>query len=285
MSPNPILESSLPTNLSISSTNPSAAVLYQFPLRCGGSPLRPSQWVGRGGCLSTPRRLKRAPDRFIPPRPLPNATMQSFGIGRPGDRLLHDGTSTVHDRLVVNPFSRRLPQSRRMSEELRGLREAHAMLTNRMNPDRRYSNTRFRQGTVALEARQVSAGAVWNVGGRSAASDTVLAVSNGGSALFGRGTNAPLYTSMFLQRSDPDAELEAYERRLALALETHRINRTPEQSTLNPTFFTVNLGKQLAWGHVWRDGAWTRDAPTSRSFFRMQNLVQKNADNSARSAT
>lgn len=139
-----------------------------------------------------------------------------------------------------------------MNEELRSLREAHAMLTGRMITTRRRTDPRV---------RQISGGAIWNVGGSSAASDTVLAVSSGNGGLLGTGTNAPLYTSMFLNRSDPDAEREVYERRIALALSISQVNRVLDYSRPTSTLASTRRS-----GHIWRDSTWTRDDISKRSY-------------------
>lgn len=247
---------------------PSPSVLARLPIRSASSPLRPSQWIARGGSLAGSRNLSHAPDRFIPPRRPPNIAKQSFDLNKPEERLtaeeraLHVGTS------APDPFSRRLRRSVRMNEELRGLRETHAILTGRSNPSRQRTIPSLRRGTVPMGTRQISAGAVWNVGGSSAASNTVLGVSNGSGGLLGSGTNAPLYTSMFLSRSDPDAELEAYERRVALALDIDQINRVLDHSTSSGSSNAASSrsthplpGRTV---HIWRDNSWTKDSSAPR---------------------
>jgi hypothetical protein len=52
-----------------------------------------------------------------------------------------------------------------------------------------------------------------------------MGISNGRGGILGSGTNAPLYKSMFLSRADPEAELEAYECRLALAFDVDQGDR------------------------------------------------------------
>ena len=120
-----------------------------------------------------------------------------------------------------------------------------------------------------MGTRRVSPGAVWAVGGASAASDTVVGVPTGRGSVLGRGTNAPLYTSMFLSRSDPEAELEAYERRLALAFDVDQagrvLNHTAPPSATSSVQETT--GKVSARGtptrHEWKDNAWTKGAATT----------------------
>jgi hypothetical protein len=252
------------TNTNTSDITASPTRLRQMPLRHASSPLRPSQWVTRGGLLSSPRNQPRTPDRFIPSRRPPNVTRESFEFSKPAERFTSANVSGI------DPFSRRLRRSGRLNDELRSLRESHSVLTGRAHPNRRGANASLRHGTITTGTRHISAGAVWNVGGSSAVSDTVVGVSNGRGGMLGSGTNAPLYTSMFLSRSDPEAELEAYERRLALALDIDQTGRILEHSPSNNSPSTASSGSTPSpmgrTRHVWKDNAWTKDGVAPRSF-------------------
>ncbi|KAI8934680.1 hypothetical protein NX059_008371 [Plenodomus lindquistii] len=234
-----------------------------LPLRCVSSPLRPSQHTVRGGLTSSPGRLDtNTPDRFIASRRPPAVTRDSFKLNKPMKRLQLERSAHRGARRQPDAFSRRLRRSGRMNEELRGLREANFLIVGRTGAGERNNNVR--RGSTPLGARQVSVGAVWNVGGPSAVSDTVVAVSTGRGSMLGRGTNAPLYQSAFLNRADPEAELEAYERRLALALDVDQTERILQHSP-------ANLGPAARFGtlssdvpHAWRDGVWIKDGVTSR---------------------
>ena len=239
--------------------------------RHSSSPLRPGQWVTRGGLLSNPRSQTRTPDRFISSRRPPNTTRDSFELNKPTHRLTFGERITRNDTTSADPFGRRLLRSGRLNEELQTLRETHSAITGRTNSNRRGEGLSLRRNSFTLGNRQVSAGAVWNVGGTSAVSDTVVGVPNGRGGMLGSGTNAPLYTSMFLSRSDPEAELEAYERRLALAFDVDQADRILEHSTPpNSPITTISSGPGLSPlsnnKHIWRDSAWTKDGTASCLF-------------------
>jgi hypothetical protein len=233
-----------------------------MPLRHSSSPLRPSQWVARGGLLSPPRIPTRASDRFIPQRRPQISTRESFHLNKP----------TQASVATPDPFSTHLRRSGRLNEELRTLRETHSVITGRV------SRSRARIGIRASSTgvnRQVSNGAVWNVGGSSAATDTVVGIPNGRGGLLGSGTNAPLYTSMFLSRSDPEAELETHEQRLALAFDVDQSNKVLSIGSASPVgspSSSSNDSKpESSRGarnskHVWHDSAWTKEGSTSRLF-------------------
>jgi len=243
--------------------------LCQISLRHASSPLRPSQLAVRGRVPTSPRHPSHAPDRFIPPRRPPNTTKQSFELNKPEERQASESRPTGEHMTAPDPFSRRLRRSSRLNDELRSLRETHAVLTGRATLYGRQNNHMIRRRMSATRVRQISAGTVWNVGGSSAASDTVAAISNGRGGLFGSGTNAPLYTSMFLNQSDPEAELEAYEGRLALALEVNQMARIMEQpapSNNSSDASSRSTPKSaVSTIHVWRDSSWTRDGEVASS--------------------
>ncbi|KAG9185892.1 hypothetical protein G6011_07223 [Alternaria panax] len=239
-----------------------SAKLHRLPLRYASSPLRPSQWVARGGSLKSPRPNQTStPDRFIAGRRPSAVTRESFELNSPAERINKEQNTHHGVRTGADAFSRRLRRSGRMNEELRGLREAHSVVSGRANATRR--NVNFRRNPLTLGARQISAGAVWNIGGPSAVSDTVVAVSTGRGRMLGSGTNAPLYKSAFLNRADPDAELEAYERRLALALDIDQANRILHHSSYPASPSSPHSDPASQTKHVWRDGAWVKDGVNS----------------------
>jgi hypothetical protein len=251
--------------------------LRQIPIRHASSPLRPSQWAARGGLLKSPRHETQTPDRFIPSRRPPHITRESFELNKPAQRLTAEERRGRNGESSADPFARRLRRSGRLNDELRGLRETHSVLTGRTSLSRRSANPNLRRSSSTLGTRHFSAGAIWNVGGSAAASDTVVAVSNGRGGMLGSGTNAPLYTSMFLSRSDPEAELEVYERRLALALDVDQTDRVLRHTRAdNPV--TASLSRQslpdTRMKHVWKDSAWTKDgvAPSLLCLLRPQRV-------------
>ncbi|KAH9875173.1 hypothetical protein J1614_004663 [Plenodomus biglobosus] len=236
----------------------SPAQAYRSPLRCASSPLRPGQYATRGCLISTPNRKDTStPDRFIASRRPPAVTRDSFKLNRPSQRLEFERVSQRGALRHSDAFSRRLRRSGRMNDELRGLRQAHSVIIGRATASERNNN--FRRGSTPLGARQISAGAVWNVGGPSAVSDTVVAVSTGRGSMLGRGTNAPLYRSAFLNRADPEAELEAYERRLALALDIDQTERILHHSPADTSPERRHGDPASQTKHVWRDGVWIKD--------------------------
>jgi hypothetical protein len=240
--------------------SPSPTGLRPFSPRCTSSPLRSSQWAARGGTLQLPRRGQVCtPDRYIACRRPPAITRESFELNKPAKRLQITRSSSV------DPFSRRLRRSGRLNDELHHLREAHSLMIGRTGAQRRNTTLAYRRSTSTPATRQISAGAVWNVGGPSAVSDTVIGVSTGRGGMLGSGTNAPLYTSTFLNRADPEAELEAYEHRLALALDTDQTCRVLQHSPSSSGHQNErHSGTTPQAKYTWRDGVWIKDGVITR---------------------
>lgn len=235
--------------------------IHCLPLRHVSSPLRSGQWTARGGLMSSPCRVQtsaNSPDRFIATRRPPADARESFELNKPAQRLETEHITSRVSHRGLDAFSHRLRRSGRMNDELRSLREAHSVILGRANAARR--SRIARRSSIPRGPRQVSAGAIWNVGGPSAVSNTVVGVSTGRDSMLGSGTNAPLYRSAFLNRADPEAELEAYERRLALALDVDQTDRilqhTPFPFNTNGAMYASSPSYAK---HVWRDGAWIRD--------------------------
>jgi hypothetical protein len=242
-----------------------AMKINRRPTRASSSPLRPSQWTSRGGLLSSPRKSQTStPDRFIHYRRPPGLTRETFELNKPNEReqILRGGLRAGGD-----PFSHRVRRSDRLNTELQGLREAHTVTARGAGGISQRLNPRLRSSSRVDAARQISAGAVWNVGGSSAVSDTVSAISTGNRSMLGSSTIAPLYTSVFLDRADPEAELEAYERRLALALEVDQIDRVLQHSASPIPQAGISHANMRSNGpHIWRDGAWNQDGLRLCSF-------------------
>lgn len=101
--------------------------LRQLPLRHASSPLRPSQWVARGGMLTPPNHQARTSDRYIAHRRPPATTRESFELNKPVDRMTAEDSTTINRPSAIDPFGRRLHRSTRLNDELRSLRETSTL--------------------------------------------------------------------------------------------------------------------------------------------------------------
>ncbi|KAI9697333.1 MAG: hypothetical protein M1820_007839 [Bogoriella megaspora] len=123
--------------------------------------------------------------------------------------------------------------------------------------------------------RAVSHGGVWNVGGSRAISpERPSGVPNGRGGRNASGTNAPLYSSSFLTGPDPEADLKAHERRIALALDIDqnaKILSPPSSPSSSPTSLAPGLRPSPSPARspvkspfqkarpAWRDNQWVQD--------------------------
>lgn len=86
----------------------------------------------------------------------------------------------------------------------------------------------------SIESRAASIGAVWNVGGNTTTTSPgpVQGISDGRGGLLGSGTNAPMYTSNFLEGRLNEHDDDCFEGRLAAALDIDQTRRmfNPSQS-------------------------------------------------------
>lgn len=109
--------------------------------------------------------------------------------------------------------------------------------------------------------RQISAGAVWNVGGPSAATGgSPAGISDGHGGLLGSGTNAPMYLANFIATDTPRQDRERHESRLALALDidqaTRVLNISNQDSPKDLSPASPQYGKRSPF--TWKDNTWMR---------------------------
>lgn len=105
----------------------------------------------------------------------------------------------------------------------------------------------------------MSVGTVWTVGGLAPAS-TGVATGRGG--LLASGTNAPLYTTSFLEACPNESEeLETHEDRLAEALELDRTTRilefrNPSTPSLRQVAPRALKGAEMEEKTTWKGAEW-----------------------------
>ncbi|KAF2141366.1 uncharacterized protein K452DRAFT_229057 [Aplosporella prunicola CBS 121167] len=225
--------------------------------------LRPSQRPVSTGALARSRIASKKFDRFVLPRKSPTSSRESLRLSA------HPGTLTPMERMTrrrhpaSDPFSRRVPRNHnRVHESLQTLRSSH---TDSNNTTGQQSN----DSPLALRhaARQVSNGAVWNVGGSAIVADSVPGVPNGRGSMLSSGTNAPLYTSMFLTQSDATSEQVAHENRLAFAMNIDPSNRVlgsfGDWSSPPRASVSGRHEKSSPTGPTWIDNEWVKDDTTT----------------------
>jgi hypothetical protein len=281
-----------PSDLSIETPTPLTKASpaqggFPFPrVARDGSPLTPLKLRARGLSLLQSRASvptsrsgsrtpsSQTPDRFIYPR-------NSGSIRDAFETRQSPTTLPFHERIArshhaaPNPFGRRVRSIShgQIEEELR--RSRIHLDSHRPNNLRSGNSTLgLRRGSITDGTRQISTGAVWNVGGSYAAiGDSVAGTTDGRRGLLSTGTSAPLYSANFLDRLDPREEVEAHSRRVALALDVDISARilnspiSPSESTnvVSPpssSSSTPHVHRQFG-SPVWKDSAWVKEGDTS----------------------
>jgi hypothetical protein len=228
--------------------------------RSSASPLRPSQRRPVLDSRSSSYTPSRRPDRFIPARKTSQSMRESLQITKSANKLIGSAKVLRTNVGASDPFSRIIPQT-------------PPRITNRPRPPTALTRTGsngphnvlgVRRASLAFPNRQVSNGAVWNVGGAAALGDSVAGVPHGRSGLLASGTNARLYSSKFLACTDTAIELEVHERRLALAMDLNPASRIltyqpwDSSSPISPTS-SISLSPGAMGNRVWRDNEWVEE--------------------------
>lgn len=113
-------------------------------------------------------------------------------------------------------------------------------------------------------SRQISYGAVWNVGGNSASLGRAsTTVARGSGSHFASGTTAPMFTARFLPQTAANEEREKHKSRVALALDfdpaTRLIQSSKPWSLLRGLPNPASSDYERFSPFVWKDNAWKRN--------------------------
>ncbi len=239
------------------------------------SPRTPSRrWSSGRHCWTPPS----SPDRYISNRQKPQEASKTFRVSKSPHQLSSSERLLRHPSATPDPFGPLVvPQTRyhRTAASVAG--DVH-MLRSRPGTMGITNQLTLQQDTLGLQNRQVSAGAVWNVGGSNAAthSGPIRSISDGRGGFLSSGSNAPMYTSHFYDEDILDHGLERMESRLAAALDIDLTSRMIDTSrTVRSTrSVSVNVaGVKRKSVHSeprirWKHGEWTQGGFQSRMSLR-----------------
>ena len=212
-----------------------------------------------------------SPDRYVSRRSPTQSPSSTFHISKSPKQL--SGTERLLRQKSATPDPFRSPTRLREGRRVAGSD----------NGQESQSRSRSTSGSnvlgilrspLTVQNRHASAGAVWNVGGNAATFPTgpIRGISNGRGGLVGSGTNAPMFTSRFLEGETPDQDLERLEGRLAVALELDQTSRmlgipsSPEQARLYGSDSMAMKRKRNVVDPQtrWKHGAWVQEGKVSR---------------------
>ncbi|PGG96777.1 hypothetical protein AJ79_09460 [Helicocarpus griseus UAMH5409] len=237
-----------------------------------------SQLDERQFSLRSPSPVSRkrfsSPDRFLPAREPYDSDVPPFRLSK-NPRLLSPGEKLLRQRDPrADPFAPYQPRRRvgiSRSNRSSDRRDTPHHLPRHVSDTSVYArNDRTpRRGSQ----RQISAGAVWNVGGASAATGSApLGIPDGRGGLLSTGTSAPMYLAKFLDKDTHSQHLKRHESRLAAALDIDQANRVLKfgdpSSKLDPKTFSDDFPYGHYPPYVWKHSCWVRadgSTPNPRS--------------------
>ena len=220
------------------------------------------------------RTPSRSPDRFISSRCTPQDASKTFRLSKLPEQLSSAEKLLRHRSATPDPFG---PLA------VRRIREARINATGNTEPRTVLSRTHTigttnvqhpPQDPLAIQNRQASAGAVWNVGGGSQAnmSGPVRGISDGRGGFVSSGSNAPMFTSHFFDEDTLEQDNGQLESRLAVALDidqTRRILDISRSPVRGRSVSTGSIGMKRKYVYFeprtrWMNGQWVQEGSRLR---------------------
>jgi meiosis-specific APC/C activator protein AMA1 len=210
-------------------------------------------------------RPSRTPDRFVFDRNLDVQPRERFMLSSPPQDLnAHDRWSRrqsyAHDAFGSRTKTTRDSNLSKSPVRHQASRTPRLFMSSRVNP----------LGLITPESpRDISQGAVWNVGGPSSASpsDGVRSISNGRGGHITSGTNAPMFRSDFSNCAHDDSEfLHIHGKRLSTAMGLDQANRVLDQGSglLTPAQSPEAETARSFSPSVWQNNEWTKPGSPPR---------------------
>ena len=248
-----------------------------FPLKPGPiiTGTTTSGRIAKRRCISAgelPLTPPITPDRFIAHRTPSHDASRSFRVNKPTQQLSSAERLLRQDSDTPDPF--RSPSIARQGRPRISSGQSNRNLSAQTHVVNSTNLLQTPTNPSNPQNRQVSTGAVWNVGGAaaSAPSGPINGVLDGQGGVLGSGTNAPMYTSRFFEVNTPDQDRGRLEGRLAAALNIDQANRifnhsqSPDRSrgTKIKNGGSPSRSKHLEQRTTWKDGQWIREESVSR---------------------
>ena len=199
-----------------------------------------------------------SPDRFLSSRspPSPESPVQ---LGRAVPTLRPRERYTRRRDDSINPFRSDSSLSPRSVATPRLINPTHRVSPPRYTPSFAHVTDALPRetgiGAPRIAPRQISAGAVWNVGGQATAQITSPRAADGQGGLHSSGTHAPLHIAHFLDHDTPDQDLRRHEDRVALALGVDPATRILLNIRTEPPLIPDDSADVRSYN--WRNNAWT----------------------------
>ena len=223
-------------------------------------------------CAETSRKARHcfsSPDRFLSPRAESTERESIFRVSKSPQSLSPRERNTRQRDPGADPFQPTSP-----SRSTNAVRLQHSSPSGRQQPP--HFTPSFIHGHGASPSpvdvddspdtpRQISVGAVWNVGGSNIARRGPRAgVPDGRGRLLASGTNGLLHTAHFLDRNSPNKDVQQHEDRLALALDIDQASRVLGSNARPPLMKSASTDSSPCTPFLWRNNSWARDEGADR---------------------
>ncbi|KAL8666440.1 MAG: hypothetical protein Q9202_001463 [Teloschistes flavicans] len=221
-------------------------------------------WIPRTPFLASPA----SPDRYISSRRALHDSSGSFRLGKAPHLLSPDEKLLRHNSATPDPFlssPRRMRHGRALTSSIDNRSASHSQARSTSSQDVLLTPHHAHPPT---QYRQVSNGAIWNIGGEAQQPNgPVQGISDGHGGLIGSGTNSPLYTAKFSEKDAPEDDQDVYENRLAAALDIDRTRNVLNLSRPEPQKAAMVGAKRKRGTFIgrtqWRYGEWAREGDIS----------------------
>jgi hypothetical protein len=227
-------------------------------------------------CAETSHKAQNwfsSPDRFLSPRAESTERESVFRVSKSPNSLSPRERNTRRRDPSADPFQFTSPSRSRDAVRLR-----HLSPSGRQRPP--HFTPSFVHGHDASPGlaevnnspetpRQISVGAVWNVGGSNVAQGGPrLGVHDGHGRLLASGTNGPMHTAHFLDKVSSNHDVQQHEDRLALALDIDQASRVLGPNSRPPPVKSASSDSTPRRPFLWRNNSWARDEGADREFAR-----------------
>ncbi len=234
----------------------------------------------RRRCISCAEDSQRArtwfssPDRFLSPRAESIERESIFRVSKsthslsPGERIRRQRDDTA------DPFRTTSPSRSRDAVRIRGSSLGARQQPPHFTPSFVHGHDASPGPVDANESantpRQISVGAVWNVGGPTVAQGGPRpGVQDGHGGLLASGTNGPMHTAYFLDKNGSSQDAQQHEDRLALALDIDQASRVLGPTPRPQLITSPSTGSSQCRPFTWRNNWWEREEGADRKFSRL----------------
>jgi hypothetical protein len=228
-------------------------------------------------CLEAAQKSRpyfSSPDRFLAPRVESTERHCIFRVSRPPQSLSPRERDARRGESTADPFrytstSRSRDAVDRLLRTPSGTHQPpHFTPSFIQGPDASLGPSDVVNSPDA--PRQVSHGAVWNVGGPAIARGMPRpGIQDGHGRVLASGTNGPLHTAHFLDKKGSTQDLRQHEDRLALALEIDRASRVLALTSQPQLTQSPSLEPPQCRHFKWQDNLWSREQGAERELLRV----------------